>query len=160
MLLGPAEHAPVEEWQRMVELDVLGLMYCTSAAVPHLLAAAQDGPRQVADMVDVSSGAGRVARAGSGVHNATEFGVGAFSESLRQELTRRHVRVSLLEPGAVATELAGHDRPEVLEGLRTRFAGMERLQADDIADAVTCVVTRPRHVSINELLVRPTEQEA
>ncbi len=70
------------------------------------------------------------------------------------------MRVSLLEPGAVATELAGHDRPEVLEGLRTRFAGMERLQADDIADAVTCVVTRPRHVSINELLVRPTEQEA
>ena len=159
MLLGPAEHAPVEEWQRMVELNVLGLMYCASAALPHLLAAAQDGPRQVADMVNVSSVAGRVARAGSGVYNATKFGVGAFSESLRQELTKRHVRVSLVEPGAVETELAGHNRPEVLEGLRTRFAGMERLQSQDIADAISYVVTRPRHVAINELLVRPTEQE-
>ena len=159
MLLGPAEHAPVEEWQRMVELNVLGLMYCAHAALPHLLTAAQDGPRQVADMVNVSSVAGRVARAGSGVYNATKFGVGAFSESLRQELTKRHVRVSLVEPGAVETELAGHNRPEVLEGLRTRFAGMERLQSDDIADAISYVVTRPRHVAINELLVRPTDQE-
>jgi NADP-dependent 3-hydroxy acid dehydrogenase YdfG len=159
MLLGPAEHAPVEEWQRMVELNVLGLMYCAHAAVPHLLAAAQDGPRQVADMVNVSSVAGRVARAGSGVYNATKSGVGAFSESLRQELTKRHVRVSLVEPGAVETELAGHNRPEVLEGLRTRFAGMERLQSQDVADAIAYVVTRPRHVAINELLVRPTEQE-
>jgi NADP-dependent 3-hydroxy acid dehydrogenase YdfG len=159
MLLGPAEHAPVEEWQRMVELNVLGLMYCAHAALPHLLAAAQDGPRQVADMVNVSSVAGRVARAGSGVYNATKFGVGAFSESLRQELTKRHVRVSLVEPGAVETELAGHNRPEVLEGMRTRFAGMQRLQADDVADAISYVVTRPRHVAINELLVRPTDQE-
>ena len=159
MLLGPAEHAPVEEWQRMVELNVLGLMYCAHAAIPHLLAAAQDGPRQVADMVNVSSVAGRVARSGSGVYNATKFGVGAFSESLRQELTKRHVRVSLVEPGAVATELAGHNRPEVLEGLRQRFADMERLQSEDIADAIGYVVTRPRHVAINELLVRPTEQE-
>ena len=143
----------------MVELNVLGLMYCASAALPHLLAAAQDGPRQVADMVNVSSVAGRVARAGSGAYNATKFGVGAFSESLRQEVTKRHVRVSLVEPGAVETELAGHNRPEVLEGLRTRFAGMERLQSQDIADAITYVVTRPRHVAINELLVRPTEQE-
>jgi len=159
MLLGPAEHAPVEEWRRMVELNVLGLMYCASAALPHLLAAAQDGPRQVADMVNVSSVAGRVARTGSGAYNATKFGVGAFSESLRQEFTRRHVRVSLVEPGAVDTELAGHNRPEVLEGMQQRFAGMERLQAEDIADAVTYVVTRPRHVAVNELLVRPTEQE-
>ena len=159
MLLGPAEHAPVEEWQRMVELNVLGLMYCASAALPHLLAAAQDGPRQVSDMVNISSVAGRVARSGSGVYNATKFGVGAFSESLRQEFTRRHVRVSLVEPGAVETELASHNRPEVLEGLHKRFAAMERLQSQDIADAVEYVVTRPRHVAINELLVRPTEQE-
>ena len=159
MLLGPAEHAPVEEWQRMVELNVLGLMYCAHAAIPHLLAAAQDGPRQVADMVNISSVAGRVARTGSGVYNATKFGVGAFSESLRQELTKRHVRVSLVEPGAVETELAGHNRPEVLEGLHKRFADMERLQSEDIADAVSYVVTRPRHVAVNELLVRPTEQE-
>ena len=159
MLLGPAEHAPVEEWQRMVELNVLGLLYCAHAALPHLLQAAQDGPRRVADMVNVSSVAGRHARLGSGVYNATKFGVGAFSESLRQEVTQRHVRISLVEPGAVETELAGHNRPEVLEGLAKRFADMERLQSDDIADAVSWIVTRPRHVAVNQLLVRPTEQQ-
>ena len=159
MLLGPAETAPVEEWQRMVELNVLGLLYCAHAALPHLLRAAEDSPRRVADLVNISSVAGRHARAGSGVYNATKFGVGAFSEALRQEVTQRHVRVSLVEPGAVETELAGHNRPEVLEGLRQRFADMERLRAEDIADAITYVVTRPRHVAVNQLLVRPTEQQ-
>ena len=159
MLLGPMEHAPVEEWQRMVELNVLGLMYCAHAALPHLLKAAEDGERRVADMVNVSSVAGRAARANSGVYNATKFGVGAFSESLRQEVTKRHVRVSLVEPGAVETELAGHNRPEVLEGLRQRFSGMERLQSEDIAEAIAYVVTRPRHMAVNEILIRPTEQE-
>jgi NADP-dependent 3-hydroxy acid dehydrogenase YdfG len=134
-------------------------MYCAHAALPHLLTAADDGPRRVADMVNISSVAGRVARKGSGVYNATKFGVGAFSESLRQEVTARHVRVSLVEPGAVETELAGHNRPEVLESIGRRFSDVERLQSEDIADAVTYVVTRPRHVAINELLVRPTEQE-
>ena len=160
MLLGPAEHAPVEEWQRMVEVNVLGLLYCAHAALPHLLQAAEDGPRRVADMVNVSSVAGRVARAGSGVYNATKAGVGAFSDALRQEVTKRHVRVSLVEPGAVETELAGHNRPEVLESIRGRFAGVERLRAEDVAEAVAWVVTRPRHVAVNEVLVRPTEQEA
>ena len=159
MLLGPMEHAPLEEWQRMVELNVLGLLYCAHAALPHLLQAAQDGPRQVADMVNVSSVAGRVARNGSGVYNATKHGVGALSESLRQEVTKRHVRVSLVEPGAVETELAGHNRPEVQEGMRARFADMERMQAEDISDAITYVVTRPRRMAVNEILVRPTEQE-
>jgi NADP-dependent 3-hydroxy acid dehydrogenase YdfG len=160
MLLGPMEHAPLEEWQRMVELNVLGLMYCAHAALPHLLKAAEDSPRQVADMVNISSVAGRIARNGSGVYNATKFGVGAFSESLRQEVTKRHVRVSLVEPGAVETELSGHNRPEVLQGIRQRFADMERLQAEDIADAITYVVTRPRRMAVNEILVRPTEQDA
>jgi len=160
MLLGPAEHAPVEEWQRMVEVNVLGLLYCAHAALPHLLQAAEDGPRRVADLVNVSSVAGRVARAGSGVYNATKAGVGAFSDALRQEVTKRHVRVSLVEPGAVETELAGHNRPEVLESIRGRFAGVERLRAEDVAEAVAWVVTRPRHVAVNEVLVRPTEQEA
>ena len=86
-------------------------------------------------------------------------GVGAFSEGLRQEVTGRHVRVALVEPGAVATELAGHNRPEVLETLKERLAGIERLQSEDIADAIAYVVTRPRHVAVNEILVRPTEQE-
>jgi NADP-dependent 3-hydroxy acid dehydrogenase YdfG len=159
MLLGPMEHAPVEEWQRMVELNVLGLMYCTHAALPHLLRAAEDSNRRCADVVNISSVAGRVARTGSGVYNATKFGVGAFSESLRQEVTQRHVRVSLVEPGAVTTELAGHNRPEVLESIAKRFEGMERLAPEDIAEAITYVVTRPRHVAINEVLIRPTEQQ-
>jgi NADP-dependent 3-hydroxy acid dehydrogenase YdfG len=109
-------------------------------------------------MVNVSSVAGRVARSGSGVYNATKFGVGAFSEALRQEVTQRHVRISLVEPGATDTELRSHNRPEVQDAIMARFAGVERLQADDIADAILYVVTRPRHMAVNEILVRPTEQ--
>lgn len=159
MLLGPAVDAPLEEWERMLSVNVAGLLYCAHAALPHLLKAAQDGPRQVADMVNISSVAGRIARSGSGVYNLTKHGVGAFSESLRQEVTKRHVRVSLVEPGAVSTELASHNRPEIQEVIGKRFSDMERLEAVDIADAITYVVTRPRHVAINEVLVRPTEQE-
>jgi len=159
MLLGPIVDAPVEEWRRMVDLNLLGLLYATHAALPHLLAAAESEPRQVADVVNVSSVAGRFARAGSGVYNATKFGVGAFSESLRQEVTRRHVRVSLVEPGAVATELVSHNRPEVLEGLLAQWGPVEVLASEDIADAITFAVTRPRRASVNEVLVRPTEQE-
>ncbi len=159
MLLGPVLRAPLSEWEQMVEINLLGLLYCAHAALPHLLTAAEDGPRRVADMVNISSVAGRVARSGSGVYNLTKHGVGAFSEALRQEVTGRHVRVSLVEPGAVATELAGHNRPEVLEMVRTRFAGVQRMEAGDIADAIAYIVTRPRHVAVNEMLIRPTEQE-
>jgi NADP-dependent 3-hydroxy acid dehydrogenase YdfG len=159
MLLGPIVEAPVEEWERMVDLNVKGLLYVAHASLPHLLAAAESGPRNVADMVNVSSVAGRVARNGHGVYNATKHAVGAFSESLRQEVTRRHVRISLIEPGAVATELASHNRPEIQDSLRDRFGAMERLEAEDIAEAIEFVVTRPRRVAVNEVLVRPTEQE-
>jgi NADP-dependent 3-hydroxy acid dehydrogenase YdfG len=159
MLLGPVVDAPVDEWRRMVELNLLGLLYCTHAALPPLLKAADGDPRGVADIVNVSSVAGRVARAGSGVYNATKFGVGAFSESLRQEVAGRHVRVSLVEPGATATELASHNRPEVLENMRARFGSIELLAAEDIAGAVSFIVTRPRRVAVNEVLVRPSEQE-
>ena len=159
MLLGPIVDAPVEEWTRMVQLNVLGLMYTTHAALPHLLSAAKQDPRQVADLVLISSVAGRVPREGSGAYNATKHAVGAFGEALRQEVTRRHVRVSLVEPGAVATELASHNRPEIQEGMRARFANMERMEADDIADAITYIVTRPRRMAVNEMLIRPTEQQ-
>lgn len=158
MLLGPILDAPTEEWRRMVHLNLLGLLYCTHAALPHLLSAAEGEPRQVADVVNVSSVAGRVARLGSGVYNATKWGVVAFSESLRQEVTERHVRVSIVEPGAVLTELATHLRPEILEQQARNFGGVEMLQAEDIADAVVFTVTRPRRMAVNEVLVRPTEQ--
>jgi NADP-dependent 3-hydroxy acid dehydrogenase YdfG len=159
MLLGPIVDAPVEEWERMVDLNVKGLLYVAHASLPHLLAAAEREPRRVADLVNVSSVAGRVARNGSGVYNATKHAVGAFSESLRQEVTARHVRVSLVEPGAVATELSSHNRPEIREAIRGRFGAIERMQAEDIAETVEFIVTRPRHVAVNEVLVRPTEQE-
>src|SRR5271155_5089204 len=128
MLLGPIVGAPVEEWERMVHLNVLGLLYCTHAALPHLLEAADGEPRSVADVVNVSSVAGRVARLNSGVYNATKFGVAAFSESLRPEVTARHVRVTIVEPGATATELAFHNRPEILEGMAQQFGGIEIMQ--------------------------------
>jgi len=156
MLLGPVAGAPLSEWQRMVDLNVLGLLYCAHAALPHLLQAAQDAPRQVADMVNISSVAGRAARNGNGVYSLTKFGIGAFSESLRQELAGRYVRVSLVEPGATATELASHNRPEILESIRSQFG--QRMQAEDIADAIGYIVTRARHVAANEMLIRPTEQ--
>ena len=158
MLLGPAVDAPVSEWQRMVDLNLMGLLFCTHAALPHLLRAAEEGPRQVADVVNISSTAGRVARNGAGVYAMTKHGVGAFSESLRQEITRRHVRVSLVEPGATVTELPSHNRPEVLAGMRGQVADMEAMQPEDIADAIAYIVTRPRRVAVNEILVRPTEQ--
>jgi NADP-dependent 3-hydroxy acid dehydrogenase YdfG len=159
MLLGPVVDAPVEEWERMVDVNLKGLLYVAHASLPHLLAAADTDPRRVADLVNISSVAGRVARSGSGVYNATKHAVGAFSEALRQEVTGRHVRVSLVEPGAVATELSSHNRPEIQEAIRGRFGSIERMEAEDIADAIEFIVTRPRHVAVNEVLIRPTEQE-
>lgn len=159
MLLGPVVDAPTEEWERMIDLNLRGLLHVTHAALPHLIASAAGAPRQVADVVNVSSVAGRVARSGAGVYNLTKFGVGAFSESLRQEVTRRHVRVTVVEPGVVATELQQHLRPEVREATERRFAGVEPLRAEDVAEAIRFAVTQPRRVSVNELLVRPTEQE-
>lgn len=92
-------------------------------------------------------------------YNATKHAVGAFSESLRQEVTGRHVRVSLVEPGAVTTELATHNRQEIRDELAERFSGTQRMEAADIADVIGYIVSRPRHVAINEILVRPTEQQ-
>ena len=159
MLLGPAVDAPLEEWDRMVAINVLGLLYISHAAMEHVIAAAEDEPRRVADFVNISSVAGRRPMRGSGVYNLTKFGVGAFSESLRQELSGRHVRVSLVEPGAVITELSSHLRPEIREASLKRFEGVERLVADDISDVIVYIVTRPRRVAINEILIRPSEQE-
>ncbi|MGD1057277.1 MAG: SDR family NAD(P)-dependent oxidoreductase [Solirubrobacteraceae bacterium] len=152
MLLGPIENAPTEEWRRMIHANVFGVLYCTHAALP-LMHAQGSG-----HIVNVSSVAGRVARLGSGVYNLTKFGVGAFSESLRQEGVALGVRVTLIEPGAVATELPGHNREEVLEQMAKRFAGVTPLSADDIADAVLYAIGQPPNVSVNEVLVRPSGQ--
>jgi NADP-dependent 3-hydroxy acid dehydrogenase YdfG len=158
MLLGPIENAPTEEWDRMIDLNLKALINTTHAALPHLLAAAESAERGCADVVNISSVAGRVARLGAGVYNLTKHGLGAFSESFRQEFTQRHVRMSVVEPGAVATELTDHVRDGIREVVRESFADTEVLQAADIADAIAYVITRPRHVAINEVLIRPTEQ--
>jgi NADP-dependent 3-hydroxy acid dehydrogenase YdfG len=142
----------------MVALNVNGLLYVAHAALPHLLRAAEDGPRRVADLVNVSSVAGRRASSGSAVYNATKFAVGAFTESLRQEVAQRHVRVSVIEPGAVDTELRLHLRDGIREQTERMFADIDRLTAEDVADAIAYVVTRGRHVALNEILIRPTEQ--
>jgi NADP-dependent 3-hydroxy acid dehydrogenase YdfG len=136
----------------MIHANVFGVLYCTHAALP-LMRAQGSG-----HIVNVSSVAGRVARQGSGVYNLTKFGVGAFSESLRQEGVQMGVRVTLIEPGAVATELAGHNRPEVLEQMAKRFAGVTPLAAQDIASAILYAIASPPNVSVNEVLIRPTGQ--
>ena len=152
MLLGPILGAPTEEWRQMIEANVYGVLYCTHAALP--LMAEQGGGH----VVNVSSVAGRFAREGSGVYNLTKFGVGAFSESLRQEGVRYGVRVTLIEPGAVATELSGHNRPEIQERIREILAEVEPLTAEDIASAVLYAIGQPPNVSVNEVLVRPSGQ--
>ena len=113
MLLGPVVDADAQEWDRMIAINVQGLLSTTRAALPHLLQAAEQAPRRVADIVNIGSIAGRVAWNGYGVYSFTKFGVRGFTESLRQEVTQRHVRVGVLEPGGVATELGWHNTPEV-----------------------------------------------
>ncbi|PBC93164.1 NADP-dependent 3-hydroxy acid dehydrogenase YdfG [Streptomyces sp. Ag82_O1-15] len=159
MLLGPVVGADVDEWERMLAVNVQGLLHTTHAALPHLLKAAEDDPRKVADIVNISSIAGRVAWNGYGVYNLTKFGVNGFTESLRQEVTQRHVRVGVLEPGGVDTELGSHNKPEIQGAMITPFYDTtEVLTPDDIADGVAYMVTRPRHASIGELWIMPTDQ--
>jgi NADP-dependent 3-hydroxy acid dehydrogenase YdfG len=154
MLLGPVEGADTEEWRRMVNVNVLGLLYCTHAALP--IMREQGGGH----IVNISSVAGRIARAGTAVYNATKWGVGAFSEALRQEVLYSGIRVTVIEPGMVETELADHvSNPLAREAIKRMREEMKSpLQAEDIADAIFQAVSAPRHVSINEVLIRPTEQ--
>ncbi|MET9904842.1 SDR family NAD(P)-dependent oxidoreductase [Streptomyces sp. NPDC006446] len=158
MLLGPTPGADLNDWQRMVDINLMGLMYTSHAAIPHLVKAAADGPRQVADLVNISSLNGRNAYPMMAAYTATKFGVGGFTEALRQELAAQHVRVSVVEPGSVDTELRTHNSEIVQQMLSAGLGDIERLQGEDIADAIGYIVTRPRHVAVNELLVRPTEQ--
>ena len=154
MLLGPVAGADVEEWRRMVSVNLLGLLYCTHAALPLI---GQDGG---GDIVNVSSVAGRVANAGAAVYNMTKFGVHAFSEALRQEALHANIRVTTVAPGFVETELQGHNQnPVVQRAMRkSRDQIGEVLEPRDIAGAIVNAVTRPPHVCVNEIVVRPTRQ--
>jgi NADP-dependent 3-hydroxy acid dehydrogenase YdfG len=154
MLLGPVSGADTEEWRRMIRVNLLGLLYCTHAALP-LIERSGGG-----DIVNVSSVAGRQAGAGGAVYNMTKFGVHGFSEALRQEALHADVRVTVVAPGHVDTELQGHNlNPVVRAGLdRAREQIGKVLAAEDIAEAILHAVTRPRHVCFNEVVVRPTGQ--
>ena len=154
MLLGPLQGADPEEWRRMIDVNLLGLLYTTHYALPLL----RDGGG--GDVINVASVAGRIASLGSGVYNMTKWGVVGFSESLRQEGALIKVRVTCIEPGWVDTELQGHNtNPMVLEQMEKMFQQLEKvLEPADIANAVVYAASQPEHVSINEILVRPSGQ--
>ncbi len=154
MLLGTIVGADTEDWRRMLSTNVLGLMYMTQAAIEGMV---EQGS---GDVVNISSVAGRTARKGAGVYNASKWAVNAFSESLRQEVTTKGVRISLVEPGAVATELTDHiTQPEARAASKQMATMITPLQSEDIARAVVYVVSQPPYVAVNEVLIRPTDQE-
>jgi NADP-dependent 3-hydroxy acid dehydrogenase YdfG len=155
MLLGPVEGADTDEWRRMIDVNLLGLLYCTQAALPLMR---ESGGGHV---INVSSVAGRVASLGSAVYNMTKWGVTGFSEALRQEALHSKVRVTCLEPGFVDTELQGHnENPVVVEAIeKMREQAGEVLAAEDMAAAIVYAVSQPERVNVNEILVRPTGQQ-
>jgi clavulanate-9-aldehyde reducatase len=154
MLLGPVEGADTAEWRRMLDVNLWGLLICTHAALP-LISKSGGG-----DVINLSSVAGRRADAGAAVYNMTKFGVHAFSEALRQEALHAGIRVTVVAPGFVETELQGHNvNPVVRQALeRSREQIGEVLRPDDVAEAIVYTLTRPPHVCLNEVVVRPTRQ--
>jgi NADP-dependent 3-hydroxy acid dehydrogenase YdfG len=154
MLLGPVIGADTSEWRRMIDINLLGLLYCTHAALPIM------GEQGSGHIVNVSSVAGRFANFGSAVYNLTKFGVNAFSEALRQEVSPANVKITVIEPGFVATELQAHNtHPMVVEALENMRKEVGKpLEADDIARSILYAVGEPDHVVVNEVLVRPSGQ--
>ncbi|MCV7168549.1 SDR family NAD(P)-dependent oxidoreductase [Mycobacterium manitobense] len=157
MLNGASEESPLEEWDRMVDINLRGLMYVTKAALPHLLVAAQDSPRSVADVVNISSVAGRVAAPTVAIYNATKFAVTGATEAWRQEFTKRNVRFSVIEPGRTQTELFDQKANSAAD-FDAAFGQVEQLHAEDIAEAIAYIVLQPRRVAVNEIVIRPTDQ--
>jgi NADP-dependent 3-hydroxy acid dehydrogenase YdfG len=152
MLSGAILDADTSEWTRMVETNLLGSMYVVHAALPHLL-------RSKGAVVQISSTSGRSASAASGVYAATKFGITAFSEALRQEVTAQGVRVIVVEPGFVSTELTSHiTDPAIQAAAKDMAESMRTLEPEDIAGAVLYALTQPQHVAVNEILIRPTDQ--
>lgn len=154
MLLGQIDGANTEDWRRMVAINVMGLMYTTHAVLP-LMKEQNRG-----HIINISSVAGRIARAGSGVYNVTKWGVVAFSEALRQESYKNNIRVTVIEPGAVATELTDHITDESARQKQSEWLqGLTPLESEDIAAAILYAVTQPERVNVNEILIRPTGQD-
>ncbi|HET8941584.1 MAG TPA: SDR family NAD(P)-dependent oxidoreductase [Rudaea sp.] len=154
MHLAPVDAADAADWRRMLELNVLGLMISSQAALP--------GMRQRGDghIVNISSTAGRISNPNAAGYSASKFGVVAFSEALRREVCKDGIRVSVIEPGVVETELREHiAHAETRTAIDAWAASMRQLQSVDIANAVLYCVSQPAHVNVNEILIRPTDQE-
>ncbi|MCV7103223.1 SDR family NAD(P)-dependent oxidoreductase [Mycobacterium palustre] len=154
----PATEARLQDWDTMVAVNVQGVLYVTRAALPHLIDAAATSPRGVADLVTISSTAGWVSRPGTAVYSLTKFGVNAFSEAVRQEVLGKRVRVGVVGPGTVDTEIFSHLAGPAREAVERQTGDMVKLRPDDIADAVLYMVTRDRRVAVNHMLVRAAEQ--
>jgi NADP-dependent 3-hydroxy acid dehydrogenase YdfG len=154
MLNGPVKDTSLEDFEQMIHLNLLGLLYMTHAALPVLR------KKHKGHIVNISSVAGRTTRAGSAVYNATKWGVNAFTDALRQELVgdKLSIRTTLIEPGAVATELQSHLSPAATKAFKQNIGDMKMLQAEDIAEAIFFALSQPDHVNVNEILIRPTEQ--
>jgi NADP-dependent 3-hydroxy acid dehydrogenase YdfG len=153
MLIGPVTELPVENWEEMIKINQLGLLYMTRAALPLLI-------ESHGHIVNISSVAGRTTNPGSAVYNMTKWGVNGFTDALRKEMVEQKtgVRTTLIEPGAVATELRTHNTPKTQKMLDERFGGIKILESEDIAGAIMYAVNQPQHVNVNEILIRPTEQ--
>ena len=154
MYLEPVAEADLGRWRRMLELNVLSLIASTQAALAGMRA------RRDGHIVNVSSTAGRIANPNAAAYSATKFGVVAFSEALRREVYADNIRVSVIEPGVVETELRDHIGHAATQASLNAWAGnMRQLQSGDVADAIVFCVSRPSHVNVNEILMRPTDQE-
>lgn len=158
MLNGDSVATPIADWDRMIDVNFRGLVHVVKAALPHLLEAPTTSPRSVADVVNISSIAGRWPAPQVAVYNASKFAVTAATESWRREYTARSLRFSVIEPGAVDTELFGHQQERTQQHYERMFADVEKLLASDIANAISYIVTSPRRVAVNEIVIRPTDQ--
>jgi NADP-dependent 3-hydroxy acid dehydrogenase YdfG len=144
----------IDEWDRMIDVNIKGVLYSTASVISHMK------EKKSGHIVNISSVAGRVVFAGGSVYCATKYAVAAFSEGLRQEFSvRSNIRVTSIEPGAVATELTDTITDESLKGFVENTKKMQALQANDIANAILFAVDSPSYVNINEILIRPTTQE-
>lgn len=154
MLLEPVDTAPEENWRRMLLVNVMGLMVVTQAALPAMR------KRRDGHIVNISSTAGRVANPTAAAYAATKFGVVGFSEALRKEVFKDNIRVTVIEPGAVATELREHiTHAETKQTIENWVNSMRQLRSEDVAAAIVYAVSQPPHVNVNEILLRPTDQE-
>ena len=154
MYLESVATADLGRWRAMLELNLLGLIAATQAALPGMTA------RKDGHIVNIASTAGHISNPLSAAYSATKFGVIGFSESLRKEVHKDNIRVSVISPGMAATELRDHIAvPAVQSALNKSAAAMRQLTAEDVADAILYAVSRPPHVMINEILMRSTDQE-